>query len=307
MNTLAELERRNPEWRPWLAVVAEALAAIDDPAWSESGARRVTQPDPRAPLLAGAMVSLRAQALSRLLEKLTRRIHPPACAFAAFAAGLNGDEDRLAELVGDEETEAGLFRAIADLLPMPFLHACRAQWSSALPRDWSHGHCPVCGRWPALAELCGVERARYLRCGGCGAAWRIHGLSCAYCSLTDHAELGSLVVEQRGAAAAIEVCNRCRGYLKTFTRLQASAPTQILLDDLASVELDLAAADRDYRRPQGAGYVLGVTFADADAVPKDSLKDRSFAIPAKAGIQVDQVFLDARLRGQGDSSEAPEA
>ena len=138
--------------------------------------------------------------------------------------------------------------------PIPLLHACRRQWSGALPKAWSRGYCPVCGGWPALAEMCGVERARYLRCVRCGAAWRMHGLACPYCANADHAELGSLVPQDGPPKWSIEVCRRCRGYLKVLMALRPAAPGALLLEDLRTVELDLAARQRGYRRPEGEGY-----------------------------------------------------
>lgn len=140
--------------------------------------------------------------------------------------------------------------------PIPLLHACRRQWSAVLPKAWSHGYCPVCGGWPALAETCGVERVRYLRCVRCGAAWRVHGLACAYCGNADHAELGSLVPQEGPPKWSIETCRRCLGYLKVLAALRPAAPAALLLEDLKTVELDLVARQRGYRRPEGEGYAL---------------------------------------------------
>jgi len=142
---------------------------------------------------------------------------------------------------------------------LALLHACRRCWADAIPRDWGHGYCPLCGAWPGFAELCGVERTRYLRCVRCGAGWRAHGLSCAFCGNTDHKTLGSLVAaDAEPSKWTIEVCHRCRGYLKAFTRLTVGEPAQAMLDDLGSVELDLAAQERGFRRPPGTGHGSGV-------------------------------------------------
>jgi formate dehydrogenase accessory protein FdhE len=220
MASLDEIERRNPEWAPWLAVVREALAEIGNPQWEATVPRQLSLRE-GAPLVGEA----RAPALHALRERLMRRLpHPQA-------------------------TEA-----VAALARMPYLHACRRRWVSEVPSGWSQGYCPVCGNWPVFAEICGVERARYLRCGGCGAAWRGHALSCGYCGEKDHEALGMLVPEQGAVGAAIEICKRCRGYLKVFTRLRTVSPEQVLLDDLASIELDLVAAERGYRRPQDPGH-----------------------------------------------------
>ena len=245
MKRLDELRRRNPEWTPWLDPVAAVLRALDDPEWDNA----VPPPQAAVPLLVPARVKVERQALERLCESVMPG--SPADAPAVFRAALEGDEARLAALAGDADPDA--FRAVAALLPVPLLHACARRWAARIPGGWAKGYCPVCGHWPAFAEVCGVERTRALRCGQCGSAWRMHSLTCAYCGLADHERLASLVPEQPMASAALEVCNRCRGALKVLTRLRPCSPAEVMLEDLASVELDLAAAERGYRRPDGRG------------------------------------------------------
>jgi FdhE protein len=83
--------------------------------------------------------------------------------------------------------------------------------------------------------------------------------------VTDHEQLVSLVPEQGGTTRVIEACKRCLGYVKTFTTLQASPAARVMLDDLASVDLDIAALEHGYKRPQGPGYCLDVTVVDKPA------------------------------------------
>jgi FdhE protein len=127
-------------------------------------------------------------------------------------------------------------------------------------------YCPVCGAWPALAEVRGIERSRHFRCGRCGGEWQSRCLLCPFCGMADHNELVSLVPENSGSNAVIDACKRCLGYVKTFTMLQGSPPAKVLLDDLGSVELDVAALEQGYRRPQGNGYLLNVTVSDSSAL-----------------------------------------
>ena len=79
--------------------------------------------------------------------------------------------------------------------------------------------------------------------------------------MNDHEGLVSLVPET-GASRVIEACKRCLGYVKAFTTLEGSAPEKVILDDLASVDLDVAAVEQGYKRPQGPGYILDVTITD---------------------------------------------
>jgi FdhE protein len=84
--------------------------------------------------------------------------------------------------------------------------------------------------------------------------------------MADHNELVSLVPENSGSNAVIDACKRCLGYVKTFTMLQGSPPARVLLDDLGSVELDVAALEQGYKRPQGNGYWLNVTVSNNSAL-----------------------------------------
>src|SRR5207253_205435 len=90
------------------------------------------------------------------------------------------------------------------LVAVPFLLACNRRWASAKSVSWMEGYCPVCGAWPAFAEVRGIERSRYFRCGRCSGEWQAHCLFCPYCGMTDHNELASLVPEKGGATSVIE-------------------------------------------------------------------------------------------------------
>jgi FdhE protein len=79
--------------------------------------------------------------------------------------------------------------------------------------------------------------------------------------MTDHEQLASLVPE-KGTSRVVDACKRCLGYFKTFTTLQGSPPAKVILDDLASVDLDVAALEQGYKRPHGTGYSLDVVVVD---------------------------------------------
>jgi FdhE protein len=277
---IAELERLHPEWAPWLVVIHEVLEAVQDSRWDGAVPHGNISRSDNVPLLARAAVEPDTRMIGRLFVNLMQTAGRAGTAAMAdlqgvptaetdaldvFCAALNRDNDRLDEFASEASVDPQAFRAIAALLPVPFLHACNRRWSSSLTEGWIKGYCPVCGAWPAFAEVCGIERSRFLRCGNCGGAWQVHCLSCPYCSMADHNQLASLAPEKSGSKSVIDVCNACRGYLKVFMTLRASQPADVILDDLASVELDLAAAGRGYKRPPGSGYELRVRLADYGA------------------------------------------
>jgi FdhE protein len=278
---LQDLKRQHPEWEPWLAVVQETLREIKNPYWDAVVPRGVTQPD-KTPLLAGAILALQQDSVHDLLKSLIRiaaRSGTPQMAtlaraleaeldvFNLFKAALCQDCDYLKQSAVALGAEPEALQAVTALVPLPFLQACNRHWKLSTAAGWLEGYCPVCGTWPAFAEVRGIERNRYLRCGRCGGEWRAHCLFCAYCGMNDHEGLVSLVPQNGGASRVIEACKRCLGYVKAFTTLEGSAPEKVILDDLASVDLDVAAVEQGYKRPQGAGYILDVTITEKRLTP----------------------------------------
>jgi FdhE protein len=277
--SLNDLKNRRPEWMPWLSVVEEILREVADSRWDALVPGRTGIHQNKIPLLTETRLDVAKSPVPALLTHLIRvasRSGTPQMATlgplaqakfdlcALFRASLHQDHDYIKELAIAHGAEPEALQAVLAMAPMPFLHACNRHWAtSGAATGWMEGYCPTCGAWPALTEVRGIERSRHFRCGRCGAEWPAPCLLCPFCGMTDHKELLSLVPENSRSNTVIDACKRCRGYVKTFTRLQANPPAKILLDDLDSVELDVAAVEQGYKRPQGNGYSLNVTVFDS--------------------------------------------
>jgi len=87
-------------------------------------------------------------------------------------------------------------------------------------------------------------------------------LRCVFCDETQHDNLGYLTPEAGEQTRKIEVCHTCKGYLKGVTTVRPLAPWAILLDDLTTVPLDVAALERGYHRPERPGYALEAHIED---------------------------------------------
>jgi FdhE protein len=183
-----------------------------------------------------------------------------------FKASLCQDTVPIADTATSCRADAGALEAVIALVAVPFLQACNRRWAASVAPGWREGYCPVCGTWPAFAEVRGIERTRVFRCGRCGGGWHARPLRCLYCGLDDHHALVSLVPDGGGSNAVIEACRSCLGYVKVFTRLQGCAPGTVMLDDLASVHLDVAALEHGYVRPPGSGHSLDLTVVSQGAV-----------------------------------------
>ncbi|MDX2201252.1 MAG: formate dehydrogenase accessory protein FdhE [Hyphomicrobiaceae bacterium] len=276
---LDALAATRPEWVPWLSVLREMTAELSNPDWDAHPPRTV-EGTGMTPRLAGAALRPHGSAVADLLDRLTaaarahrliglagpgKRVPATAAdeALAVFLAAVNGDDAALDRQAARAGAAPDGWRALVHLLPMPYLHACARGWTASPRAAWSQGFCPVCGAWPAFAEVRGIERARNLRCGCCGAGWPMPVLACTYCATTDHDALGTLVVDDKAARWAVEVCRVCSGYLKSFVTLQPTPAEEILVTDLASVEFDLAALERGFLRPQAHGVALRASLAAA--------------------------------------------
>ena len=279
---LAELERQRPEYRTWLRLLAEVRRELDDPAWGALLAQPSsdgvgTARAPGEPLLNRRELWVDPEALRRLVGRLletataqgrggaTPRVHLPSAdtSMHLLLAALQHDADGLSALAALAGIDPGTFRTVAVLAAVPVLRSARGQLQEQVP-PWSHGYCPICGSWPLLAELRSLDRSRRLRCGGCAAEWPFSVLCCAYCGENDHERLRTLVLDEKLAMFSVETCSSCRGHLKSITTLQAISPFDLLVRDLETLELDLAAFDRGYARPDGAGFRLDLRLRATD-------------------------------------------
>jgi FdhE protein len=152
--------------------------------------------------------------------------------------------------------------AIVRLLGIPLLMTWAGQHAAA--GSWIEPYCPVCGAWPAFVEVRGIERRRFYRCGRCGCQWHAQQLRCPFCSTTNHEELATLAPADPAATVSVDACQHCRGYMKSLTRLQGCRPGAVILEDLATVDVDVAAMENGYARPAGLGHPLVVRVLSVD-------------------------------------------
>jgi FdhE protein len=121
--------------------------------------------------------------------------------------------------------------------------------------------CPVCCGRPLVGALRedGHGARRFLVCARCLVEWPYHRVVCAVCG---EQQFDSLPVFTADAFphARIEACDTCRHYLKTIdlTKDGLAVP---LVDDLATVTLDLWAQGEGYRRLRG--NLLKTTMGDS--------------------------------------------
>lgn len=242
---IAEARRRSPESEPWLGLLEAAIGDGENGAVWEAAVPQLSPAADRAvkaPLLVRAHITVDQRSARRLVRRLGES---GGDAIALLEAGVRQDD-----------TDSPARRVVAQMAALPLLQACGRRLAAQLPPTWWEGYCPVCGAWPTLAEYTGLERKRQLRCGRCGTGWAIPWLRCAFCDETHHERLGYLTPETDEQMRKVEVCHSCKGYLKAVTTVRPLAPWAVLLDDVTTVHLDVAALERGYQRPERPGYAL---------------------------------------------------
>jgi len=172
-----------------------------------------------------------------------KRLDPEALVGALVAGRPEIVHRRAEELSLDPTLAASLLRFAL----FPHFTALAASLSSL--RDgtaWERGYCPTCGSWPLLGEFRGLDQSRFLRCGLCGDEWQVSHLRCPFCDCRDHERLSFLHVEGEEGKWRAAVCDQCRGYVKMVATLSALPPLALLVADVTTLHLDLAAAERGY-------------------------------------------------------------
>lgn len=146
---------------------------------------------------------------------------------------------------------------LAELAASPFAHALHVALLSprqdasgdtlaGAMRAWNHGHCAVCGSWPALAEV--ADGHRVLRCSFCAAGWELNEYRCIYCG--EHGEpFVTAAPDEERKDRRVEICGACQGYLKTIDVAELSPFPLVAITDMESMDLDLAAMEHGYSRP----------------------------------------------------------
>jgi FdhE protein len=261
---LAAARRETPESEAWLGLLEAALGESENGAvWSAAVPKPAADRPVKAPLLWGAQITLDGRAARGWVRGLLKRAAPAATTnarsidgLALLEAALCQDDARIDALAATAGAETQVVRVVGQMAALPLLQVCARAMARDVPPSWWESYCPVCGAWPVVAEYTGLERKRQLRCGRCGTAWAIPWLRCVFCDETHHENLGYLAPEEGDQARKVEICKTCKGYVKGLTTVRPLAPWAVLLDDLATVHLDVAALERGYRRPDRAGYAL---------------------------------------------------
>jgi FdhE protein len=264
------LRAQDPESERWLGLLEAAFAEADraEP-WADAVVTIAAERPTRAPLLHQSRIAVRRRAVQRwfrdvlelALEDPDARGLEPA---ALLEAAIGQDDERIDAVARKTGIDPASLRVIAQVTALPLLQTCGRAFEGQVPAPWREGYCPVCGAWPTLAEFRGLERKRWLRCGRCATGWEVPWLLCPYCSESEHTNLGYLAPDGgEETTRKVEVCDSCKGYVKAEPTVKPLVAWEIVLDDVATVPLEVAALDRGYHRPERPGFALNAKVVEA--------------------------------------------
>ncbi len=112
--------------------------------------------------------------------------------------------------------------------------------------NWSEGYCPICGKEPKIGEIREEEEGkRYLFCHQCGFKWYFHRIKCPFCGNEEQHSLAYFEVEGE-ERYRVDVCNKCRRYIKTVELPKSSEEPNLDVEDIATLHLDMIAYDEGY-------------------------------------------------------------
>jgi FdhE protein len=123
------------------------------------------------------------------------------------------------------------------------------------PRSPIPARCPFCRQRPAAGVLrdAGQGTRRALVCGLCFTEWSFERIACPSCGERQFDALPVYTAEQ-AEGVRIEGCDTCGVYLKTIDASKDGTVVPVV-DDLATIPLDLWAREHGYRRLRPGFYV----------------------------------------------------
>ena len=265
---LAERPHAKPLLTFYLSLL-ELQAPLCDPTDATRWLQAVSAPD-RSDLPRLQLERLPLEELSPRFGAFCRGIPetaPEPVARAARAVSAAGGETRtdllLALLTGsDFQTPAGTLGcdpAPLAFLPRGFLSPLAEALSDLVTPSGSARTptCPQCG-WPPQVSMLGDEpdaqNIRRLVCALCATAWVFPRSVCPGCGTSGDEGL-QFHVHDALPHVRVEACRTCHHYLKSVD-LRVAGLAVPLVDDLATVELDLWAAERGLEKI--APNVLGL-------------------------------------------------
>jgi formate dehydrogenase maturation protein FdhE len=248
-SALGERRRRARELGARFAFAAEPLTlylALVDAQERAFERSRQDRPAPRD--LAAYVVRV---ALPDVMEA-TVAAGPETLREAALTRFHEGDLEGIVETWLRGQDQDGTDNFLARASAAPVLEALPELAATLRSGESDERHCPACGGLPQLAVFDDTGEAlvtaqRKLVCARCAGEWTYARMTCAGCGETSGAKMPVLADMDALPHLRVDACEMCRRYLVTVD-VRKDPRAVPLVDELAALPLDIAAAERGYRK-----------------------------------------------------------
>jgi FdhE protein len=192
-------------------------------------------------------------------EQITRALRKKEINFSELfkQAGSDNNDQYIATLSEKLGVKKDVLSFLARNSVKPIFEAYAKEVSSHVDQErWWKGYCPICGSEPLIAEL-REEGARFLVCSSCDYEWRFNRLKCPFCENDNHEKLRYFYTEKEGKTYRVDVCEKCKRYIKTIDTKELGEDIIPLIEDAGTLHLDILAQNEGYTR-EGKGSGLEV-------------------------------------------------
>ncbi len=156
------------------------------------------------------------------------------------------NETYIEDYVIEREINGEILSLVLFNVAKPLLKVYADAIKSQVPYDqWAQNTCPVCGWKASIAVISKQDKQRLLHCSLCDTAWSFKTMACTQCSNEDHSTLKYFSVED-DEAYRINVCEKCRGYIKTVDESKAALVKSAVEEDVRTIYLDIIAQQEGY-------------------------------------------------------------
>jgi len=166
-----------------------------------------------------------------------------------FADVIRNSFDPVAEEEFAPDVDEGTFDLIELFVEeslRPALEHFAEQYDDVISRSaWAEGYCPICGKEPKIGEIKGDEDGRFLFCNQCGLEWYYDRAKCPFCGNEEQQTLAYFTVEGE-ERYRVDVCNVCKRYVKMVYSKDSEEVTNLDVEDIATLHLDMLAAEEGY-------------------------------------------------------------
>ncbi|SDZ30037.1 FdhE protein [Evansella caseinilytica] len=149
-----------------------------------------------------------------------------------------------ADFAAKKGIEPWLPHFLAEQALRPFMHFLGKVCQPFIDEMDVMGICPCCGEPPRIAKLKGDHPSVFC-CPRCETEWQQKRHACAHCG-DDHPDNLFYIAIEEDETTYMEVCKRCRNYIKIVKEGSACQHKQAALIDLETIHLDFVAYEEGY-------------------------------------------------------------